>query len=187
LLTLGQGGSIASELLKASDTFIVRAVTRNKASEKAKKLEDAGAVLVEADLDEPTSLKRAVHEANFIFAVTDFIAAGSIERETQQGINIIAAALTTLDTLETFIWSNLPDARTQNVPYQNVFHFNSKNDIASRIKASPLQNALTEVIVGGYYQNFVKAPQLYAPQKVCFNPRYFYLTRWPNQPFFLAF
>jgi hypothetical protein len=141
-------------------------VTRNKSSEKAEKLETAGAVLVEADLDDLASLKEAVHNSNIIFAVTDFIAAGSIAKETQQGINILDAALTTLETLETFIWSNLPDARTQEVPYQNVFHFNSKNDISNHLKESPLQNVLTEVIVGGYYQNFVKAPQVYAPQKV---------------------
>lgn len=113
------------------------------------------------------SLKKAVKGANIIFAVTDFIGAGSIGKETQQGINILDSALTTLETLETFIWSNLPDARSQEVPYQNVIHFNSKNDIAKRIKASPLQKVLTEVILGPYYQNFVKAPQVYAPQKVC--------------------
>jgi hypothetical protein len=111
-------------------------------------------------------LKKAVQQANTIFAVTDFVTAGSIEKETQQGINILDAALTTLDTLETFIFSNLPDGRTQDVPYQNIIHFNSKNDIVKRIKASPLQNVLTEVIIGPYYQNLVKAPQVYAPQKV---------------------
>ncbi|CZR68135.1 uncharacterized protein PAC_18034 [Phialocephala subalpina] len=164
--TGSQGGSIASELLKASGKYTVLAVTRNKGSDKAKKLAEAGAKLVEADMNDLVPLKKAVKGANVIFAVTDFIGAGSNEKEKQQGINILDSALTTLETLETFIWSNLPDARVQEVPYQNVIHFNSKNDIAKYIKASPLQKVLTEVILGPYYENFVKAPQVYAPQKL---------------------
>lgn len=44
-------------------------------------------------------------------------------------------------------------------------HFNSKNEIAKRMSASPLGDILTEVRVGAYYQNMVKLPQLYGPQK----------------------
>ena len=76
------------------------------------------------------------------------------------------AALTTLDTLELFIWSNLPDARVQHAPYQNVLHFNSKNDIAKRIRASKLKDVMVEVRLGPYYENMTKAPQVYGPQKV---------------------
>ena len=54
-------------------------------------------------MDDLESLKKALKGANIIFAVTDFITAGSIEKETQQGINILNAALATLDTLETFL------------------------------------------------------------------------------------
>lgn len=112
------------------------------------------------------SLKKAVKGASIIFAVTDFISAGSLEAEIEQGSNILDAALATLDTLEVFIWSNLPDAKSQKIPYQNVIHFNSKVEITKRMKVSQLSGILTEVRVGAYYQNMVKAPQLYGTQKV---------------------
>lgn len=154
---LQQGGAVASELLKTRDKYIVRAVTRNKGGVKAKKLEETEATLVQADLNDLDSLQRAVNGANIIFGVTDFIGAGRIATEMQQGINMLDAALTTLDTLEAFIWSSLPDPRTLEIPYKHVIHFNSKNDIAERMRASLLGRVLIEV------QNFVKAPEVYGP------------------------
>lgn len=122
--------------------------------------------MVEADMSDLASLKEAVKGASVIFAVTDFIAAGSIETETQQGLNIQEAALATFDTLELFIWSTVPDPRAQKIPYQNVIHANSKIEIGKSLQASKLGGILTEVRVGAYYQNMVKAPQLYGVQKV---------------------
>jgi hypothetical protein len=104
--------------------------------------------------------------AQVIFGVADFMVAGIIEAETRQGISMLDAALSTLDTLEAIIWSGLPDATTSEIPYQNVIHFNAKNDIAKRMRISALANALIEVRLGPYLQNFVKAPQVYGPQKV---------------------
>jgi hypothetical protein len=163
---LRQGGAIVSELLKTKGQYHILAVTRNKKSDKARKLEEAGATLVQADQNDLESVKKAVKGAQIIFGVTDFIGAGSVEAETQQGINMLDAALSTMDTLEAFIWSNLPDARTAKVPYQNVIHFNAKNDIATRMRASVLADVLIQVRLGPYFQNFVKAPQVYGPQKV---------------------
>lgn len=161
-----QGDAIASELLKTKGQCDILAVTRNKDSDKAKRLEDSGATLVQADQNDLESVKRAVRGAQVIFGVTDFMGAGSIEAETRQGINMLDAALSTRDTLEAFIWSGLPDARISKFPYHNIIHFNAKNDIAKRMRASALANVLIEVRLGPYFQNFVKAPQIYGPQKV---------------------
>jgi uncharacterized protein YbjT (DUF2867 family) len=143
------------------------AITRNANSDKAKALESKGAELVTADQNDLESLVKAVKGANVIFGVTDFLTAQSIEKETAQGFNILHAAESTLDTLEAYIWSNLPDARTQHVPYQNVIHFNAKNDVAKEIRKSEgVAKLLIEVRLGPYFQNLLKAPQVYGPQKV---------------------
>ncbi|TKA78401.1 hypothetical protein B0A49_02345 [Cryomyces minteri] len=163
--TGSQGGVVVSDLLRLGGKYAVRAVTRNPESDKSKKLAEAGLTLVQADMNNLASLKKAVKGAHYIFAVTDFITAGNVQTETKQGLNILEAAKTTLDTLEAYIWSSLPDARTQPIPYQNVVHFNSKNDIAKEIRRSAVGRVLTEVRLGPYYQNFVKAPQDYGPQK----------------------
>lgn len=165
--TGSQGGAVASEFSTINNNeYTLKAISRNRTSSKAQELKEAGATIVEADMSDLSSLKKAVKGASGIFAVTDFISAGNIETETRQGINILDAALATLDTLELFIWSNLPDARVQKIPYQNVVHFNSKNEIAKCMRASLLGGVFTEVRVGAYYQNFCKAPQVYGPQKL---------------------
>jgi hypothetical protein len=134
--------------------------------DKSKALAEAGATLVQADMSDLDSLKKAVQGADFIFGVTDFLTAQSVEVETTQGLNLLKAAESTIDTLKGYIWSNLPDARVQPVPYQNVMHFNAKNDIAKEIRKSTVGNVLIEVRLGPYFQNFIKAPQVYGPQKV---------------------
>ena len=88
-----QGGSIAAELLKNPNEYNVRAVTRNKTSDKAKALAAAGAELVQADMNDLESLKFAVEGASVIFGLTDFISAGSAEIEIQHGTNLLNAAL----------------------------------------------------------------------------------------------
>lgn len=163
-----KGGSIAKTLLQNNQVHNhqIVAITRNTGSPSSVALAKAGAELVQADMNSLPSLKTAVKNANIIFAVTDFISAGSIKTETQHGLNMLDAALTTLDTLELFIWSNLPDARKQKVPYKNVIHFNAKNDIAERMWASKLGRVMMEVRLGPYFENMIKAPQVYGPQKV---------------------
>jgi uncharacterized protein YbjT (DUF2867 family) len=152
--------------LKTRDKFKVVAVTRNVEAQKSKALAKAGAILVKADMNDLGSLKKAVQGADFIFGVTDFLTAQSIEVETAQGLNLLKAAESTTKTLKGYIWSNLPDARIQPVPYQNVIHFNAKNDIAKMIRKSTVRNVLIEVRLGPYFQNFLKAPQVYGPQQV---------------------
>lgn len=79
------------------------AVTRNKESEKTKKLAEAGAKLIQADMEDLDALKKAVKGAHFIFAVTDFLGAGDAKKELKQGCNVVDAASTALATLEAFI------------------------------------------------------------------------------------
>ncbi|KFY43320.1 hypothetical protein V495_04025 [Pseudogymnoascus sp. VKM F-4514 (FW-929)] len=68
-----QGGSTIDHLLKhALGNYNVRAVTRNPSSEAAKALVARGLEVVNANLDDVSSLITAFRGSYAIFAVTDF-------------------------------------------------------------------------------------------------------------------
>ncbi|TQV93277.1 NmrA-like family protein [Cordyceps javanica] len=71
--TGNQGGSVASTFLRNPE-WRVRAVTRDAASAKAASLRSRGAEVVEADLDDPASLRAAFAGAHAVYAVTDPLA-----------------------------------------------------------------------------------------------------------------
>jgi len=77
-----QGGAIARRLL--SSGCRVRAMTRKPQEAKAQALAAAGAEVVDADLDDATSLERALAGVWGAFAVQNTLEAG-VEREEEQG------------------------------------------------------------------------------------------------------
>lgn len=66
------GSSVVKALL-ADGTFTPRAVTRNPNSEKASKLKQLGAEVVQGDLWDVASLKNAMDGAEGVFGVTLFL------------------------------------------------------------------------------------------------------------------
>ena len=65
--TGAQGGGLIKAILNDSGgEFIPRAITRNKNSDKAKKLEKLGVEVVEANVDDKESLVKAVNEVLLI-------------------------------------------------------------------------------------------------------------------------
>jgi uncharacterized protein YbjT (DUF2867 family) len=108
--TGAQGGGLAHAILNDRDSeFTVRAVTRDTHSDKAKALAALGAELVAADIDDPESMKRALHGAYGAFFVTFFWVHFSAERETTEAKNMAAAAKEA--GLKFVIWSTLEDVR----------------------------------------------------------------------------
>jgi uncharacterized protein YbjT (DUF2867 family) len=81
--TGSQGGAVAHELL-ARDGYRVRAMTRKPDSEKARALKDRGAEVVQADLNDEASLRKAMDGAWGVFAVQNTWEAG-VEGEEEQG------------------------------------------------------------------------------------------------------
>ena len=83
--TGAQGGGLARAILsdKNSD-FAVRAVTRDKDSDKAKELAQLGAEIVVADIDDAHSVKNALKGAYGAFFVTFFWAHFSAEKEKRE-------------------------------------------------------------------------------------------------------
>ncbi|KAH7139956.1 hypothetical protein B0J13DRAFT_447274 [Dactylonectria estremocensis] len=100
ILVLGatgtQGGSIAKLLVQYPEQYLVRCLTRNPNSDKAKALAAAGAELVKADLTVPSTLPEAFKGVWGVFAVTDFYDTNVLDdpmSEEKQGQHIVEAAV----------------------------------------------------------------------------------------------
>lgn len=108
--TGAQGGGLVNAILADNDSgYKVRAVTRNAQSEKAMSLVKMGAEVVEADVDDIKSMKRALEGAKAAYFVTFFWEHFSADKEYQQIKNFIQAAKNA--HLEHIVWSTLEDTR----------------------------------------------------------------------------
>ncbi len=108
--TGAQGGGLVRAIMNDPNTeFTVRALTRNKHSEKAQSLNALGAEVVEADLDDVESLKQAFKGAHCAFCVTFFWEHMSPEKELKQAENMAEAARST--GIKHVVWSTLEDTR----------------------------------------------------------------------------
>lgn len=108
--TGAQGGGLVRAILNDPDKeFSVRALTRNPGSDKAKALVDMGAEVVQADLDDPSSLEKAFSGAYGVFCVTNFWEHFSAEKEGEQAKNMAQAAKAA--GVKHAIWSTLEDTR----------------------------------------------------------------------------
>lgn len=108
--TGSQGGGLCRAILAdATGGFACRAVTRDTTKDKAKALASAGAQVVQADLDDVESLKKAFAGAHGVYAVTNFWEHFSGEKEKAQAKNIADAAKAA--GVKHVIWSTLEDTR----------------------------------------------------------------------------
>jgi uncharacterized protein YbjT (DUF2867 family) len=105
-----QGGGLARAILAdPNGGFAVRAITRDPGKDKAKALAAAGAEVVQADIDDVESLKKAFAGAHGVFGVTNFWEHFSAEKEKTQAKNIAEAAKAA--GVKHVIWSTLEDTR----------------------------------------------------------------------------
>lgn len=135
--TGAQGGGLVRAILSDPDgEFRVRAVTRNPDSDKAKALREAGAEVVQADLDDVDSLTAAFAGCHGAFCVTNFWEHFSPEKEIEQARNLAQAAKRA--GVHHVVWSTLEDTR-QWVPVESdrmptlmdkykVPHFDAKGE-----------------------------------------------------------
>ena len=142
--TGSQGGGLVRAILEDPDhEFRVRALTRSAGSEKARELADAGAEVVEADLDDGPSMRRAFEGADGAFVVTNYWAERTPEEEaarTRAAMELAQADIAALAAKQAgvghVIWSTLEDTRdffgepTDGVPdvdgAYKVPHFDAK-------------------------------------------------------------
>jgi len=108
--TGAQGGGLARTIIAQEEgPFSARILTRKPGSDRAKELAALGAEVVEADLDDAESVKRAFHGAYGAFCVTNFWEHFSPEKELAQAAHMAEAAKAT--GLQHVVWSTLEDTR----------------------------------------------------------------------------
>jgi len=108
--TGAQGGGLVRAIQAAADSgFSARALTRNPDSPAARELAALGAEVVAADLDDPTSVRRAFEGAHGAYCVTFFWAHMSPETELRQAETLANAACDA--DVAHVVWSTLEDTR----------------------------------------------------------------------------
>lgn len=160
--TGAQGGGLVRAILNdQSGKFKVRAITRDANSDKAKKLYDLGAEVIEADLDDKESLKKAFEGAYGAFCVTFFWEHFSPEKEKTQAKNMAEATKET--GVKHVIWSTLEDTRKW-IPLDDdrmptlmgsykVPHFDCKGESNSYFENSGVP--FTLLLTSFYWDNFI--------------------------------
>ena len=121
-----------------------------------------------ADLDDPETLKRALNDAQIIYAMTDFWQSLSATVEEKQGNELMDIAAK-LPKLEHMIWASLPDGKTiSGGKYPNILHWQSKAAVTNYIqtKHPALWEKTTEVLFPNYFENCVTQAGRYLPVKV---------------------
>jgi len=160
--TGAQGGGLVRAILADPDGgFAVRAITRNAGSDKARELAKLGAEVVEADVDDVESLKKAFAGAYGAYCVTFFWEHFSPEKELAQ---IRAMATAAKDSgLKHVVWSTLEDTR-QWVPLSDdrmptlmekykVPHFDAKGEGNGIF--TELGVPTTFLLTSFYWDNFI--------------------------------
>lgn len=182
--TGNQGSSVVNTFLR-DDAWRVRGLTRNPSSAKAKALSARNVEVVQADMDDISSLLNAFREANAIFIVSDFwgiygalvqqekdaiekplnLLAG--ETELQQLKNAIDAA-SQVPGLERFILSTLSNVtKWSRQKYTHVHHFDFKARASAYVEeAHPELWAKTSLFQAGLFLNtYLESPN-FMPRKV---------------------
>lgn len=116
IAVIGATGATAGGLARAiladpSGGFACRAITRTPDSAAARALEDQGATVVRADLDDVDSLVSAFEGAFGAFCMTSFFEHFDAAREVSQAANLAEAAAAT--GVRHAVWSTAEDSRRQ--------------------------------------------------------------------------
>jgi uncharacterized protein YbjT (DUF2867 family) len=124
-----QGRAVARQFSMAG--WKVRAMTRNTTGPKAMALRSLGVELVEADLDDKSSLAKALDGTYGVFAAITPFEKG-VEAEARQGQNLVEAAK--LASVSHFVYSSVGGAdRNTGIP-----HFESKWAIENHLRSSKI-------------------------------------------------
>src|SRR5262245_9574632 len=155
-----QGGGLCQAILAdPNGEFAVRAITRDPNKDNAKALAAKGAHVVQANLDDVESLKKAFTGAYGVYGVTNFWEHFSAEKEKAQAKNIADAAKAA--GVKHVIWSTLEDTRklmeagdkrmpTLQEKYR-VPHFDAKAEADAYFSGQPV----TYLVTSFYWDNLL--------------------------------
>jgi uncharacterized protein YbjT (DUF2867 family) len=146
--TGAQGGGVARHLL-ARGHFAVRAFTRKTDSSAAQALRDLGAEVVQGDLNDRTSIQKAVEGAYGVFGVTNFWE--HFQGEAEQGRNLVDAV--SAAGVEHFVFSTLPPIEKATGGALKSPHFDIKAELEEYARS--LGIPATFVHVPFYFDNFL--------------------------------
>ncbi len=145
--TGAQGGSVARNLL-AGGRFAVRALTRKPDSDAAKGLTKAGAQVVQGDLAEPASIRKALEGCYGVFGVTSFWE--HFTKEYDHGKNLVDAVAAA--GVKHFVFSTLQSIK-KTAPELDVPHFELKSQLEDLTRSAGIP--ATFVHVAFYFDNFI--------------------------------
>lgn len=156
--TGAQGGSLVEAILRdPNGGFAARAITRDPTKDKARAIAAKGGEVVQADLDDVESLKKAFAGAYGVYAVTNFWEHFSGEKEKAQAKNVADAARAA--GVSHVIWSTLEDTRNlmnaddKRMPMlqdkYRVPHFDAKAEANAYFKGLPT----TFLVTSFYWDN----------------------------------
>src|SRR5919198_3301205 len=160
--TGAQGGGVARAILADPDGgFSVRALTRDPSKDAAKALADAGAEVVQADIDDEASITRAFEGAYGAYCLTNFWEHFSGDREAEEAEKMANAAKAA--GLQHVIWSTFEDTRL-NVPLDDdrmptlqgkykVAHFDAKGSANHFFTDNGVPT--TFLYTSFYWENFI--------------------------------
>jgi len=170
--TGAQGGGLVRAILADPDgPFSARALTRSAGSDRARALASQGVEVIEADLDDETSVRKAFDGAYGAFVVTNFWAQRTPEQErvrTRAEMELdqaAAAARAAKDTeLRHVVWSTLEDTRPHfarlgsDVPNAlgnyKVPHFDAKAEANASFTALGVPTTFLQTTM--YYEAFLQ-------------------------------
>ena len=160
--TGAQGGGLVRAILNdPKGGFAARAITRNANSDAAKALAAAGAEVVEANLEDPESIRKAFEGAYGAFCITFFWDHFSPDREIEEARMMATAAKAA--GLKHVIWSTLEDTR-KSVPLSDdrmptlqdrfkVPHFDAKGEADHFFAEAGVPT--TYLLTSFYWDNFI--------------------------------
>lgn len=146
--TGAQGGSVARALL-ARNQYAVRALTRKTDSPAAQALREAGAEIVQGDLDDPASLRAALEGVYGVFGVTNFWE--HFDKEEVHGRNLVEAVAAA--NVQHFVFSTLPPVEKATNGALKSPHFDIKAEHEELARS--LNIPATFIHVPFYFENFL--------------------------------
>ena len=123
--TGSQGGAVARSLLDRG--FRIRALTRDTQKPEAEALAKQGAEVVQGDMDDRSSVDRALEAAHGVFSVQNFWETG-YDREVRQGKTVADAAKAA--GVEHFLYSSVGSAHRRT----GIAHFDSKWEVEEHLR-----------------------------------------------------
>ena len=161
--TGAEGASIVKHLLKQGK-FAVRALTRNPSSVSAKYLAAIGASIVEGNLNDLNSLKKAMDGCYGVYGFSDFRT--DAELEYDHGMNLLKAV--SKSNIQHFVLSTLPNVSRISKGRLPVPHFDIKAELEEHARSLNL-NA-TFLHIAFYYEHLMS----FAAPKKSINGNYYF-------------